>query len=295
VTGYVLVFVLGSGRCGSTLLDLLLAGHPKILSLGEVAGVNAAFDPLDPPGEDLLVARFRQEYLDFWGALARRYEAETGAPFDRVALGTPRWRTLRSWSDEEMQSWARRNEAVLTAAHELSARPILVDSSKRFHRLHLLERSGRFRIRVIHLRRDGRAVANSYLRRYNSFVAGLRTWITSSAASVWLHRRFARDDWLVVRYEDLAARPEQSLERICGFLGLRYRPEMLRYRSHLYLGVAGNPLVKAAEGEAISPDERWREELGLGYRLLFAVVGGWVNRLQGYPALSRGRRSSNSS
>jgi hypothetical protein len=57
---------------------------------------------------------------------------------------------------------------------------------------------------------------------------------------------------------------------------------MLRYRSHPYFGIGGNPHVKDTNEEAILLDERWRHELSWGYRLAFALMAGWLNKLYGY-------------
>ena len=55
-------------------------------------------------------------------------------------------------------------------------------------------------------------------------------------------RRFARSlpnaakSYLEVRYEELVGAPEATLQRVCGFLGEAYRPEMLSfYRSKAVL------------------------------------------------------------
>ena len=34
------VFILGSGHCGSTLLDLMLGAHSRIVGLGEMSGAQ---------------------------------------------------------------------------------------------------------------------------------------------------------------------------------------------------------------------------------------------------------------
>lgn len=282
--GYTLVYILGSGRCGSTLLDLLLGGHPDILALGELSTLNTAFHPLDPPAADGLVARSAEAYVAFWGAVKERYEEGTGQAFEDARLNAPRWKEVARMSRPEVNRWARRNELILEAAHALSGRPILTDASKRAHRLFLLHRSGRFELKVIHLVRDGRAVANSYLHRYDSFGAGLRTWTTTALAASLLRRRFYQRDWLRVRYEDLAADPEATLRWVCAFLGVRFVPQMLAYRSHPSFGVGGNPLVKEGGSEAIRLDERWRQQLNAGHRLLFGLAAGWLNRLYGYRA-----------
>jgi hypothetical protein len=102
--------------------------------------------------------------------------------------------------------------------------------------------------RVIYIVRDPRDVALSYydfsrkyrhiddsyeLDRYiGDFVtghqssAGWGTWGENVAS--WVFSRGARPGFLLLRYEDMKARPEQELTRIAEFLGIGASPELLR-------------------------------------------------------------------
>lgn len=277
---YTLVYILGSGRCGSTLLDFLLKGHPQILGLGELATLNKEFKPLLTP--DRMTQKFSESYVPFWQEVKRRYESASGVSFEEINLSHPTWRTIASWRADDFESWAKPNEIILSCMHELSGAKILTDASKFSQRLYLLHRSGLFNIKVIHLVRDGRAVTHSYIRRYASFAGGLRLWITTALSSFYLRQKFKRTDWLQVKYEEFVTKPEDTLKVICAFLGLNVEPGMLAYRTSPYFGVGGNPLVKEREDEQILLDERWKRELGFKHRLIFALTAGWLNRLYGY-------------
>jgi hypothetical protein len=101
--------------------------------------------------------------------------------------------------------------------------------------------------RVIYVVRDPRDVALSYydfsrkyrqiednypLERYvedfttgHLLSAGWGTWGENVAS--WVYARGARPGFLVVRYEDMKARPEQELARIAEFLGIHASAELL--------------------------------------------------------------------
>jgi hypothetical protein len=101
---------------------------------------------------------------------------------------------------------------------------------------------------VIYIVRDPRDVALSYydfsrkyrhiedsypLERYiGDFVtgrlisAGWGTWGENVAS--WVFARGARPGFLLLRYEDMKARPEQELTRIAAFLGIDASPERLQ-------------------------------------------------------------------
>jgi hypothetical protein len=277
---YTLLYILGSGRCGSTLLDLLLNGHSEILALGELTTLNKQFKPLLT--SDRMVQKFNQSYMPFWQEVKRRFESVPGLSFEQVNLSHPSWKTIALWRAADFERWGKPNEILLSCIHELSGARILTDASKFSQRLYLLHRSGLFNIKVIHLVRDGRAVTNSYIQRYASFAGGLRLWITTALSSFYLRHKFKRTDWLQVRYEEFVTKPEDMLKDICTFLGANFEPGMLAYRTSPYFGVGGNPLVKNREDEQILLDERWKRDLGFKHRLIFALTAGWLNKLYGY-------------
>jgi hypothetical protein len=277
---YKLIYILGSGRCGSTLLDLLLNGHSQILGLGEVVTLNSVFNPFNMPAGRKV--GFQESYLPFWQDVRRCYESLTDTAFADLNIRHPRWRTIPKLRADDIASWAYPNKMLLASIQCVSGARMLVDASKFGQRLYLLQQSSFATIQVIHLVRDGRAVVNSYIRRYNDFNAGLRLWVTTALASFYLRRQFQHTDWLQVRYEHLAMRPEETLQNICAFLGLTFEHNMLAYRSRPYFGIGGNPLVMESEEERIVLDERWKQELSSKHQLIFATVAGWLNKLYGY-------------
>lgn len=85
-------FVVGTGRCGSTLVSAVLRAHPDILSVSEfftVLGREAAFHPdvLDGPGFWAHVSTPREEAM----ALLRAGVQVLEVLFPPDALGDPRW------------------------------------------------------------------------------------------------------------------------------------------------------------------------------------------------------------
>jgi hypothetical protein len=98
-----------------------------------------------------------------------------------------------------------------------------------------------------------------------------------------LQRQFKPDHWLQVRYENLATRPVQELTRICDFLEITYEPTMLGFQDAYYAGIDGNYKVLTQPDSRIALDERWRDEFPPQYRVLFALLGGWLNVIYGYP------------
>jgi hypothetical protein len=84
--------------------------------------------------------------------------------------------------------------------------------------------------RILHMMRDPRdRFASSKTRwkvRRGGVGAGAAEWLASARLAIRNRARHP-DEYLVVRYETLAARPEETLGEICGFIDERFAPEML--------------------------------------------------------------------
>lgn len=270
ISDLVLVYILGTGHCGSTLLDLLLDAHPDIKSLGEVDRIGRHARSQDPVLE-----------RTFWKRIRSCYEKNAKHSLETVDLQYPPWRQLDSWSHERRDRWESQNRILLGCLGKVSGTRFLTDSSKFPHRLRLLLEMDVVEIRVIHLVRDGRAVVNSYLRKYGDFWHGFRRWAGPTLLSRRLRCAIQSQHWLEIRYEDLATDPETELRRVCSFLDLSHDDEMGRIRKEAYEGIGGNRM-RWNSSSRIQLDERWRTELGAIPRLAFALLGGWLNRLYGY-------------
>ena len=273
---YTIAYILGSGHCGSTLFDFLLNGHSQIVGLGELVRLDR-HEWQDNPGQDDV----GYPSTSFWQETKQCYESATGNPFEGIETRNSRWRDLRRWPQERVVDWAKTQSEFLTCIHQITGAAILTDASKFPHRLHLLHESGLFDIRVIHLIRDGRAVINSYLRKYHSFGLAMSRWAAPTWHAISLRRRTPQDMWLTVRYEDLARNPAQVLTRTCKFLGVDYKPSMLSYRDHRYVGIGGNKMRHRSDSK-IYLDDAWKRELSYKHRVMFGVSGGWLNALYGY-------------
>lgn len=85
--------------------------------------------------------------------------------------------------------------------------------------------------RFVHLFRDGRDVALSFLERgwARHLSEAAELWAYRSEYGRRVGRRLGDDRYLEVRYESLVEHGERELGRICGFIGLDLRPEMSRY------------------------------------------------------------------
>jgi hypothetical protein len=237
-----IIYVLGYGRSGSTLLDVLLGNAGGVESVGELdllhrdwherpCSCGAAYDgcpfwsSVDGAVRERIGARSHAERE----VVLRRVERLSSLP--ALALGV----LPKAWKE----SYRAQVRAEADAIAAVGGAPVILDSSKSAR-----EAAGRalalgsvagISVRMIHLVRDGRAVMWSALRgdnvklgsgacgegarvRFAAFRA-LVGWIVANSIALVVPRLSLRSRVLRVRYEDLVERPDEELERVGTFLG----------------------------------------------------------------------------
>jgi hypothetical protein len=124
---------------------------------------------------------------------------------------------------------------------------------------------------LVHLVRHPRAVMGSYVRRRMDALSrrdgALDPW--AKAEAHWAACNGNILDLLDqrpgpsarVHYEDLVRRPEETLRRLCGALGVRYEPQMLRLEVGLRMRDGpGDPGFGERDGLDPRLADAWRSE-----------------------------------
>ncbi|MEU1757258.1 sulfotransferase [Micromonospora matsumotoense] len=256
-----LAVVVGTGRCGSTLVQELLSRHPGV---GFVSGVDDKLSRLNLAGR-LNGPLYRRSAPRPAGMTSLRHSRrllEKGrlrvAPseaydlLDRhVVAGFSR--PCRDLTAEDLTPYLRRRlRAFFDARIERQGCRLLLHHVTGWPRTGFL-RAGYPGLRVVNVVRDGRAVTNSWLQMGwwdgwrgpdNWFLGPLPTDLRREweeydrsfpvlAALGWkmLMDRFAEaraahpeGQWLDVRYEDLLADPRAEVARMLDFLDLDWSP-----------------------------------------------------------------------
>jgi len=289
-------FILAHSFSGSTLLSFLLGAHPEIATVGEMfiaASHNTAGYPCSC-GEPI-------ERCAFWRRVSETMAAR-GVPFDvrsgdtsltaasygplgsRVVWAEPRGPFLeavrRAALDllpgvrRELDRRITVNRHLAETVLDLRHAKVFVDATKRPGRALLLRRDPHLDFQVIHLIRDGRAVARSTIQNLGRTVEnGARSWAASIRRSEDLRRLFPPERWLTVRHEDLCRDPRATLARIFGFLDVA--PDLgdlqdFRAGDH---HIIGNRMRLSRTSE-IRLDERWRTELTPDQRRTIERIAG---------------------
>lgn len=185
----------------------------------------------------------------------------------------------------------------------ISGASVIVDSSKLPSYGYLLERVPGIDLRVLHLVRDPRAAAFSWLRKKEQpdrgtpgimapqgVVRSSLLWTLWNATTELLWRR-ARNRYLRLRYEDLVADPSAGLERVLAFVGLEgsVLPMIDGHTARLEAthSVAGNPNRLVHGQVAIRNDDEWERFMPMGHRGLVTVLTAPLLGRYGYRVVAR--------
>lgn len=194
-----IIVVYGALRSGTTMLRLMLDGHPDIGCPGER---DFMLDHLehDPKGFRLNKPALQDDWI-FRVARLSVPESTDGA------------------------------EAFAEMCAEDATR-----SGKRIHVLMLHRRLDRLldihpNVRIIHMLRDPRDVARSSIGMgwAGNTWYGVDHWVKTEADWADQTHRMAADQVLDLQYESLLEDPEGRLRALCTFLDLDYTPQMLAY------------------------------------------------------------------
>jgi len=302
-----LLYVAGSGRSGSTLFDRLLDRHPGVVGLGEVHRLCLE------PSERLCGCGSTIERCDFWSSILDALSRSEG--IDRIrwaeqfpttvvrsepASGATRFGLLEFLlllgSARALGAASRlspmvarhmemtRNSWVLyDLVAERTGAKLIVDSTKNAARLKLLYLAQPHRMKIIHLIRDGRAVASSARRRTGSSIrSAARSWYRANRNVELACRTIPADRVMSVRYEDLCTNTEQIMEKVCGFLDLLPAPTMFELEPHDYHQIPGNPMLFRSQKTEIVLDDRWRADFDESDQRDFDAVTHGMNLRYGY-------------
>jgi hypothetical protein len=304
-----LVYVGGSGRSGSTLLERLLGAVPGVATLGEVVHLPArglvegetcgcgeplARCPFWGPVGDAAFGGWDRVDGEAWQALQHRVDRNRHLPL----LAVPAKAGFR----RDLADHVEKLERLYLAAAQVSGSAVLVDSSKHASTAFALRHLTAVDVRFVHLVRDSRGVAYSWTKEMARPETAendlMPTYSPVSSAGWWdafnlmlaaLRATGAPVDRL--RYEDVLADPATALRRILAPTGLPLEPgwDDFLTADGARLGpshsVAGNPMRFRTGTIPLRRDDAWRDALPAADRRVvtaltspFLVAYGYMGR-----------------
>ncbi len=299
----------GWGRCGSTLLDMMLGEIDGFVSAGEVREVWLRGCVEDRPcgcGDAFSRCAFwtqvgKEAYggwdqLDLETILRVRYRWDR--PWGLPAL----WRggAARPLRHREVAAYVDALGRLMAAVATVAGAEVVVDSSKLPTHTLLLAQNPSVDLSVVHLVRDSRGVAFSnrkqvvkrvtsgeptLLPRYGALRSAVR-YDVYNAVNGALAARFG-DSWSRLRYEDLVADPQVGLGRLAAQAQPGVHHDLGFIDGHrLTVGdnhmVDGNPVRFTRDAMTLVVDDEWRRRLAPGERRTMTAMTWPLLRRYGY-------------
>lgn len=320
-----LLYVAGSGRSGSTLLDMLLSRHSSIASLGEVhrlymnlridtdahrctCGERVSNCEFWKAVEDSLFDLYPERCVNGLRDLMTTDPKYLNIPDDNtglniqepvptniykvglssllLVLGSKRLFDLFAifFSSVSLKNRIAQDSHLLyDAVRHAIGKPIVVDSTKTPLRLKSLYMSRPENFKVLHLVRDGRAVAFARVGRQGIDMSqAARIWKSEQRKLKAILLTVPKSKVIRVHYESLCMNTEEELRRVCEFLNINFEPGMMRFDKAATHGLGGNPMRWRRDETEIVLNDRWRDEISCSQLNTFERIAGNLNRMLGY-------------
>jgi hypothetical protein len=285
------LFLAGWGRSGTTILDNILGEVEGFFSAGELYHLwdrGLVQDRLCGCGVPPRRCRT-------WRAVLKRaFGAPEGIDAERLArlaLTCTRTRHLPAHVLGRQRVPTEYREAlarVYKAIRETTEGDVIVDSSKHPAYAAALRSVEGIDLRVVHVVRDPRAVAYSWIRkktqlddnrpRYMRSHGALYSSVMWDVLNLATERLWRREGerYLVLRYEDFVDRPRESVQRVLEFAGERDRTLPFVSETTVHLSenhtISGNPSRFHTGRVEIEPDDEWLSRMRLRDKWLSTAI-----------------------
>ena len=295
------IFIMSAGHSGSSLLSLILGSHSEGFSAGELCNLPNRYRQQKPIDCVNMTS-------DFW---ENTFGKEGLYQLSNVLGNTRLNKYIPLKIEKKVREIFNRDEifnAYSFMFSKLDNKNFIIDASKVYtwveKKIEAKEFiSQRIEAYMIYLVRDGRAVANSYLRKYPHWEVEKysREWVEKTKRRNDYFEKFNPDRRIKVAYEKLASNPHQTIEEICNFFNINFEPSMIDYWKYDHHDISGNNgtyslihrykgqeienRVKQVNGDyyknvdiSIKLDLRWQKELSPEKLEIFERIAGEFNK-----------------
>lgn len=298
-----LIYITSPSYSGSTLLTLMLAMHARIATIGELKATSMGDMNLYQCscGEKLLEC-------DFWHKVASEMAARSqpfsltnfgthfrGEPHGSlcdlllranvrgsgVELGRKLGFSMLSHCAEKKAALIRQNEALIEVVSSFADVDYFLDGSKDPVRLKFFQESEIWDIKVIYIVRDGRGVANSYMRHDDfDMTRAANEWRKNCQEIRRVMSETPKKNTYFMHYEDFCSDTTGSMAKLYEFLALDSGQVDSAFNPAKHHIIGNNMRLKFTS--EIRQDEKWRTALTDSDLTVFDKLAGDLNRSLGY-------------
>ena len=263
-----IIYIVGSGHCGSTIIDSILGAHSRIFGAGEIQ--NLRFSGKCSCSKNILDC-------DMWRDLKDKFNPEYLTVFrskKNFLFNSDNFYYLNSRKKVIKEECHKINDVLFDNVARIGV-DFIVDSSKDVDRLEMLSRNPKLDIQVIHIVRDGRAVSWSYIRKYNKLFPWIFKWFLSNL-KIEIFKKRTKSNVLFLRYEDFVSNPKKEISKILNSVNLSLEDGMFDSIGGNSHQVGGNRL-RFNKNIILRKDMSWESDMPKIYVILFNLLFGVFN------------------
>lgn len=283
------LYIIGNGRSGSTLIDAILGNHHDIFSTGELKKLWRRHE------QQYCSCGEERQNCPFWETIRQDWKTATGLDvFEKNLIPiTENYERFIRWAllikeqkkfSNNFKKYATYNLSIFKAIKRNSGKSIIIDSSKTPERAFALSLIPEIDLHLIHLIRDGRGViwsrrkhidskAHPYATANTSLETTLK-WIKSNIASEYVLRH-TNVPSLRIRYEDFVLNPYGYLKTIGELVNIdiseiqeKIKNNTISISGHM---IGGNRL-RFEKTIQLKLDNEWKIKLGLMDKIIFMLL-----------------------
>lgn len=213
-----IVYLLGAGRSGTTLLATILNHHPEITTIGEMHQFSEHLFK----GKNCSCGKKLNE-CSFWSDIVSRLDTKD-IDFSEIERN---YNSLEKhiqipkllFKRQPNQKYLDKSQMIFDAVYRNIDTPYVLDSSKYIARFLLLNKSKTYPVKGIYLVRDVRGVIHSFGKKVQTSRKPFSTIVYYSLINFWgelVYRIYP--NVIKIKYEELTARPEKTLQHIYSHL-----------------------------------------------------------------------------
>ena len=278
------LYILGGGHSGSTILSLILGTSAQVVNAGEIKFYNEHPNPDHPMWryiENVCTCGKDAMACPFWQRVDSRLDGDLDifhySRFDEklvtlIKILNPFYRTKTTQNAND--DFKLLNAILEQSLVDNPSTKIVLDSSKSVARLMHLRAHAEIDVKVIFLIRDGRAYANSFR---NAYKKGFTRWIAQWMIVNFLSLRYLRKekiDHYYLTYNSLCLESKKNLSALEKKFNIKIPDEYVKLiREKEYHVRAGNPSRKYLNNfTGLELEEKWRRELPKQYQRLASAM-----------------------
>ncbi len=260
---YSIVYIVGAGHSGSTLLDILLSRHSKIFGGGELCSY---------PGENKCSCGEDFNNCSVW----KKFKG-LDAPGNIKKTIFGKYIDRKNKNPVLVEEYLRKNKNIFNKIREVSGKDIITDSSKEVGRAELLRGEN---ILFIHLVRNGLGVAGSYKRKGKGAIFSSFLWLWVNLRVEMLKKKDKR--FITIKYENLVSEPKKELKKILDRLNLDFEERILDFSVSVKRHQLAGNRIRMRRLTEIKKSDSWKNRLNGLDKIIFYIIAGWLNNIYGY-------------